>query len=186
MFARIFMEHFPLLPVEEEGRLYDPLIRENFIERVFVLFRWREAMTRSRSRGSLVEFHTRHKLQILSHNENRYRELDRLVACAKEMPLKKLLEQYQERLLEILKFKTTSGKNANVLMHIMRYFKRRLSSDEKQEIIEVIDLYRKGDVPLLVPITLLNHYVRKYKDPYLLHQYYLNPHLTELHLHNHI
>ena len=186
MFARVFMEHFPLLPVEEEGRLHDPVIRENFIERVFALFRWRQAMAQSRSRRSLIEFHTRHKLLILAHNQQRYREMGRLVARAKEMPLKDLLDEYQAQLLEVLKFKTTPKKNANVLMHIMGYFKEQLSSEEKKELLDVIELHRTGSVPLIVPVTLVNHYVRKYREPYLTEQVYLNPHPVELQLRNHV
>ena len=186
MFARIFMEHFPLLPVEEEGRLQDPVIRENFIERVFALFRWRQAMAESRSRRSLIEFHTRHKLLILAHNQQRYREMGRLVARAKDIPLKALLDEYQEQLLEALKFRTTPKKNANVLMHIMGYFKEQLSSEEKKELLDVIELHRTGLVPLIVPITLVNHYVRKYGEPYLMEQTYLNPHPVELQLRNHV
>ncbi len=186
MFARVFMEHFPLLPVEEEGRLHDPVIRENFIERVFALFRWRQAMAQSRSRRSLIEFHTRHKLLILAHNQQRYREMGRLVARAKVMPLKDLLDEYQAQLLEVLKFKTTPKKNANVLMHIMGYFKEQLSSEEKKELLDVIELYRTGSVPLIVPVTLVNHYVRKYREPYLMEQVYLNPHPIELQLRNHV
>jgi uncharacterized protein YbgA (DUF1722 family)/uncharacterized protein YbbK (DUF523 family) len=186
MFARTFMEHFPLLPVEEDGRLHDPAIRENFIERVFTLARWREALADSRSRGTLVEFHTRHKLLILSHHEERYRELGRLVARAKETPLSDLLEKYQADLLETLAYRTTPKKHANVLMHILGYFKDRLTTEEKQELLDVIDLHRNGIVPLLVPVTLVNHYVRKYREPYLMKQYYLNPHPVELQLRNHV
>ena len=180
------MEHFPILPVEEEGRLHDPVIRENFIERVFALFRWRKAMAESRSRGSLIEFHTKHKLLILAHNQQRYREMGRLVAGAKGLPLKDLLEQYQGQLLEVLKFKTTPKKNANVLMHIMGYFREQLSPEEKKELLDVIELHRTGSVPLIVPITLVNHYVRKYREPYLMEQAYLNPHPVELQLRNHV
>jgi len=186
MFARIFMAHFPLLPVEEEGRLHDPVLRENFIERIFALFRWRKAISESRSRRSLIEFHTRQKLLIFSHNEQRYRDMGRLVARAKDIPLKELLEQYQARLLEVLKYKTTPRKHANVLMHIMGYFKEQLSSDEKKEMLDVIELYKSGSVPLIVPITLVNHYVRKYRQPYLEVQTYLNPHPIELQLRNHV
>ena len=186
IFARIFMDHFPLLPVEEEGRLHDPVLRENFIERVFALARWRKAVTESPGRAALVQFHTRHKLLILSHNQQLYRELGRLVSQLKDVPLKEILEQYQRRLLEVLKFKTTPKKNANVLMHIMGYFKEQLTSDEKQELLDVIELHRNGFVPLLVPITLINHYVHKYEEPYLLGQHYLNPHPIELQLRNHV
>lgn len=186
MFARIFMERFPLLPFEEEGRLHDPVLRENFIERIFALFRWRQAVSQSRSRRSLIEFHTKHKLLIFSHNEQRYREMGRLVARVRDLPLKEFLEQYQVRLLEVLKYKTTPRKHTNVLMHIMGFFKKQLSSDEKKEMLDVIELYKSGSVPLIVPITLVNHYVRKYRQPYLKEQTYLNPHPIELQLRNHV
>ncbi len=180
------MEHFPLLPVEEEGRLHDPMLRENFIERLFALRRWRESITQKKSRGILVDFHTRHKLLILSHSPKHYQMMGRLVAGAKDIPLERLYQQYQDLLMESLHLKTTPKKNANVLMHMMGYFKEQLSSGEKQELTEIIDLYRNGYFPLIVPITLMNHYVRKYDQPYLKQQVYLNPHPIELQLRNHV
>jgi uncharacterized protein YbbK (DUF523 family) len=127
LFARQFMEHFPLLPVEEEGRLHDPTIRQNFIERVFALARWRELLAENQSLGSLVEFHTKHKLLILSHSARHYREMGRLVAGAKGVSLQSLLEDYQKQLMEALKLRATPKKNANVLMHMAGYFKRVFS-----------------------------------------------------------
>jgi uncharacterized protein YbgA (DUF1722 family) len=186
MFARIFMEHFPLLPVEDEGRLHDPLLRENFVERIFTLKRWREVLVQKETRGNLVDFHTKHKLLILSHSPKHYQIMGKLVAKAKETSLKELFQQYQVLLMEALKFKTTPKKNSNVLMHMMGYFRERLSSDEKQELLEVIDFYRKVHIPLIVPVTLINHYVRKYDQPYLRQQVYLNPHPLELQLRNHV
>lgn len=186
MFAKIFMEHFPLLPVEEEGRLHDPKLRENFIERIFTLKRWREVLAKKESRGNLVEFHTQQKLLILSHSPKHYQMLGKLVAQAKKFPIGELFRQYQTLLMESLQLKTTPKKNANVLMHMMGYFKEQLSSDEKQELLEIIDLYRKELLPLIVPITLLQHYVRKYDQPYLKEQVYLNPHPLELQLRNHV
>jgi uncharacterized protein YbgA (DUF1722 family)/uncharacterized protein YbbK (DUF523 family) len=186
LFARAFMDHFPLLPVEEEGRLHDPALRENFVERVFALARWREAMEKKRSGGGLVEFHTKHKLLILAHSTEDYRELGRLVARVKQVPLSGLLEEYQKRLLEALKRKATPRKHANVLMHILGYFKDQLSAEEKAELLEIIELHRKEVLPLIVPVTLINHYVRKYRQPYLAGQYYLNPHPIELQLRNHV
>ena len=186
MFARRFMDHFPLLPVEEEGRLHDPALRENFIERVFALARWRELLAGDVDRGSLVEFHTKHKLLILSHSTRHYQEMGRLVARAKQVPLKGLLEQYQKQFMEALKLKATPKKNANVLMHMAGYFKDVLTSGEKAELLEIIDLYRKERMPLIVPITLVNHYVRKYNPPYLKDQVYLHPHPAELQLRNHV
>ncbi|MDY6836918.1 MAG: DUF523 and DUF1722 domain-containing protein [Thermodesulfobacteriota bacterium] len=186
IFARAFMEHFPLVPVEEEGRLHDPKLRENFIERIFVFRRWRELLGQPKARGRLVTFHTKHKLLILSHSPKHYQMMGRLVAWAKGTPLKEVYETYEGLLMEALRLKTTVKKNANVLQHIMGYFKKELSSDEKQELLGVIDQYRQQYVPLIVPITLMNHYVRKYDQPYLEEQYYLHPHPLELQLRNHV
>jgi uncharacterized protein YbgA (DUF1722 family)/uncharacterized protein YbbK (DUF523 family) len=186
LFARVVIEHFPLLPVEEEGRLHDPKLRENFIERIFVFKRWRELLSQSKRRGSLVNFHTEHKLSVLSHSPDLHREMGRLVASAKEMKTSDLYERYGTILMRALGLKTTTKKNVNVLHHIMGYFKKQLSSDEKQELLEVIDHYRQGHVPLIVPITLVNHYVRKHDQLYLKQQYYLNPHPVELQLRNHV
>jgi uncharacterized protein YbgA (DUF1722 family)/uncharacterized protein YbbK (DUF523 family) len=186
MFARIFMEHFPLLPVEEEGRLHDPVLRENFIEHLFVLQRWRELRAAGLNRGGLVAFHTRHKLLILAHSPNHYRELGKLVARVKEVPPPELFDLYQTRLMEALRLKATLKKNTNVLSHLMGYFKRDLSADEKQELLEVINHYYQGYLPLVVPVTLINHYVRKYQQPYLRDQFFLNPHPVELQLRNHV
>lgn len=186
IFARIFMEHFPLIPVEDEGRLHDPELRENFIERIFALKRWREGLSKKRSMGDLVEFHTQHKLLILSHSEKHYRSMGKLVAAGKEIPVTELYARYEALLMEALKLKTTPRKNSNVLMHMMGYFKKQLTSDEKEEVLEIIQDYREGYIPLIVPITLINHYVRKYNQPYLSKQTYLRPHPIELQLRNHV
>ncbi|MGD8924856.1 MAG: DUF523 and DUF1722 domain-containing protein [Syntrophobacterales bacterium] len=186
MFAKIFMDHFPLLPVEEDGRLHDVRLRENFIERIFALKRWRELLGSKRSRGRLVSFHTQHKLLILSHSPKHSRILGKLVAEAKNIPQDQLYSQYQTLFMVALKLKSTIKKNINVLQHMMGYFKRDLSADEKQELLEVIDEYRGEYTPLIVPVTLIKHYVRKYDQPYLKEQIYLNPHPTELKLRNHV
>lgn len=186
IFAKIFMEHFPLLPVEDEGRLHDPKLRENFIERIFTLKRWRDMLAKKPNLGNLVKFHTQHKFLILSHSSKHEQSMGRLVAKAKGMPLKEAFEQYQRLLMEALKLKTTPKKHANVLMHMMGYFKDQLSSDEKQELLEIINHYREGYIPLIVPVTLIQHYVRKYNQPYLKEQVYLNPHPLELQLRNHV
>jgi uncharacterized protein YbgA (DUF1722 family)/uncharacterized protein YbbK (DUF523 family) len=185
LFARAFIERFPRIPVEEEGRLNDPNLRENFIERIFTLKRWRETLEKEKSMGSLVDFHTRHKLLILSHSQTHYRALGKLVAQGKSLPVETLFDHYELQLLESLNLKATVKKNINVLLHLLGYFKKELSSDEKQEVLEIIERYREGYVPLIVPITLINHFVRKYQQPYLLQQVYLNPHPVELKLRNH-
>lgn len=186
MFARVFMDHFPLIPVEEDGRMHDPGIRENFIERIFTMKRWRDIPTGSKSLGALVDFHSRQKLLILSHSQKHYRQMGKLVADGKKMPVKALFNQYEHLLMEALALKTTVKKNTNVLQHLMGYFKKHLTSDEKQELLEVFGLYRQGFVPLIVPLTLINHYVRKYDQPYLKMQMYLNPHPVELKLRTHV
>ena len=186
MFAREFMQHFPLLPVEDEGRLHDPGLRENFLERLFSLQRWRDTLALGPKPGHLVDFHTRHKLLIMSHSPKHYALLGKLVAQIKGIPLPELYEQYQTLLMEALRLKTTIKKNVNVLLHVMGYFKKNLSPAEKEELLEIIDEYRKGYIPLIVPVTLLNHYVRKYDQSYLKDQYYLHPHPIELKLRNHV
>jgi uncharacterized protein YbgA (DUF1722 family)/uncharacterized protein YbbK (DUF523 family) len=186
IFAKVFMDHFPLIPVEEEGRLHDAKIRENFVERIFTLKRWRKLQENGRSLGKLVDFHTRNKLLILSHSPKHCRIMGHLVAEGKKDPIRELNSKYEALLMETLKLKATIKKNVNVLQHIMGYFKRQLSHDEKQELLEIIQSYHNEDIPLIVPVTILNHYVRKYDEPYLLKQTYLNPHPLALHLRNHV
>jgi uncharacterized protein YbgA (DUF1722 family)/uncharacterized protein YbbK (DUF523 family) len=186
LFARAFMEHFPRIPVEEDGRLHDPALRENFIERIFALKRWRESLAGGRDPGRLVDFHTRHKLLCLSHSPKHYRAMGRLVAGGKSMSLDRLYAEYEGLLMESLALKATVAKNTNVLHHMMGYFKRDLTADEKQELLEVIEEYRGGLVPLVVPVTLVNHYVRKYDKEYLAQQAYLRPHPVSLKLRNHV
>lgn len=185
IFARTFMERFPLLPVEEEGRLHDPVLRENFIERIFACKRWGEAAAAGRKAASLVKFHSAHKLLLLSHSEKHYREMGKLVARAGTIPARELFALYETLLMEALRLKATPAKNANVLQHMAGYFKKQLSAGERQELQEVIGEYRRGDIPLVVPVTLIRHYVRKYDEPYLKDQVYLHPHPQELKLRNH-
>lgn len=184
MFARAFMDHFPLLPVEEEGRLHDMILRENFIESVFVYRRWRDTLA-DPTPGNLVNFHTHHKMLLRAHSEKHYRELGHVVAQAGSLDSDSLLAAYQTSLMAAMKLKPTVKKHVNVLLHIMGHFKKLLSKDEKQELLEVIDNFKEHHVPLIVPITLMNHYVRKYDEQYLQQQYYLKPHPIELRLRNH-
>jgi uncharacterized protein YbgA (DUF1722 family)/uncharacterized protein YbbK (DUF523 family) len=186
LFARAFTRHFPLLPVEEEGRLNDAKLRETFIEQIFTLKRWRETMACGRSMKNLVEFHTRHKLLVLSHSPAHAKRMGKLVAEGKQMPIDEVYTRYERLLIETLRLKTTVKKNRNVLEHILGYFKAQLSADEKQEMLDIFDRYRREFVPLIVPVTLLNHYVRKFDQPYLKQQVYLNPHPIALKLRNHV
>ena len=186
LFAAAFTARFPRIPAEEEGRLHDPGLRENFIEQVFALRRWREALEKRRSMGNLVEFHTREKLLLMAHSPKHYREIGRLVAEGKKMNALDLYDRYEAMLIEALGLRATVSKHTNVLMHVLGYFKKQLSADEKQEVLELIENYRNGHLPLIVPVTLLNHFVRKYRQPYLSDQTYLNPHPLDLQLRNHV
>lgn len=186
IFTRMFMERFPRIPVEEEGRLTDPVLREMFVERVFCLRRLRDLLARPHSRGALVDFHTDHKLLLLSHDRGLYEEMGRLVAGAKTVPIGTLYRKYEEVFMAALARKATPKKCADVLSHMMGYFRKMTSTAEKQEMIEVIDQYRRRLVPLVVPVTLIRHYVRKYDVAYLARQVFLNPHPVELMLRNHV
>ena len=186
IFTRMFMERFPLIPVEEEGRLTDPVLREMFIQRVFCFRRFRDLLGRPLSRGALVDFHTDHKMLLLSHDRGHYEEMGRLVAGAKELPVGILHEKYQALFMAALAHKATPKKCADVLTHMMGHLKKMLSSDEKQELIAVIDQYRRRLIPLVVPVTLVRHYVRKHGIAYLARQVFLDPHPVELMLRNHV
>ena len=186
IFAGEFMARFPLLPVEEEGRLHDPGLRENFIERIFALKRWREVLDHKPRMKDLVDFHTRNKLLVLSHSPKHYQEMGKLVAQSESLDFQERLGRYQILLLEALRIKASNKKHTNVLLHMLGYFKKELTADEKQELLTIIDHYKQELIPLVVPITLFIHYVQKYKKAYLKEQYYLNPHPLELKLRNHV
>lgn len=186
LWAHAFTDHFPLIPVEEDGRLNDPKLRENFIEQIFGLKRWRDALEKPRRVGAIVEFHTRNKLLVLSHSPKIYRLMGKLVANGKHLPIGELYRQYETLFIKSLRLKTTIKKTVNVVQHMMGFFKKQLTKDEKQELLEIIESYRRELIPLIVPITLFNHYVRKYQQPYLANQTYLHPHPSELKLRNHV
>lgn len=186
LFARAFMERFPLLPVEDEGRLHDAGLKENFIERIFVFKRWQDLVRQGLTLSRLIDFHSDHKLILMAHSPTALKELGALVASGKNKNLEDLARQYLKTMMGDLKLIATVRKNTNVLEHVMGYFKKQLSNDEKAELKTLINHYHKGLIPLIVPVTLLNHYVRKYREPYLARQFYLNPHPLELMLRNHV
>jgi len=186
LFAAAVTRQFPLLPVEEEGRLHDPSLRENFIERVFAYRRWKDFRQGDGSLGGLVSFHAHHKFQLMAHNPMLYREMGKLVADGKEKSRDSLLANYEADFLHCLGYHATPRKNADVLMHIMGFFKNELAAGEKAELLEVIGDYRQSLVPLVVPLVLIRHYVRRFGQPYLREQTYLAPHPAELMLRNHV
>lgn len=186
IFAGRFAASFPNIPLEEDGRLHDAKLRENFIERIFVMQRWRDLVSADRSLGGLVRFHASHKYLLMAHSQDSLKQMGVLVASGRKQTLDKLYADYLDMLTNALERIATVRKNTNVLMHIMGYFKKQLDKDEKQELTELIERYHSQLVPLVVPLTLINHYVRKHRPSYLLDQVYLNPHPAELMLRNHV
>lgn len=186
VFAAALLERFPHLPVEEEGRLCDPHLRENFIERVFAYRRLRSFFAARWTVGGLVAFHTAHKLQLLAHSPRHYEALGRLVARAKRSPRHEVRAEYEQGFMEALAVLATAKRQVNVLQHMTGYFRDRLDEESRRELAAVIEDYRTGLVPLIVPITLVRHYVRLLGVAYLRGQVYLEPHPKELMLRNHV
>lgn len=186
MFAAALLEACPQLPVEEDGRLNDPRLRENFFVRLFA-YRRLESLFAGRWRvGDLVRFHTAEKLLLMAHDLGGYRALGKLVADPKQLPRKELAATYRRVYMETLRKIATTRKQTNVLQHALGYFKKLLSPAERHELLDLIDDYRLGLVPLIVPITLLRHHVRLHGVDYLAGQIYLEPHPKELLLRNHV
>lgn len=186
VFAEALAARFPFLPIEEEGRLADPQIRDNFVERVFAYRRLRDLFASRWTVGALVAFHTAHKLTLMAHSIKAYQELGRLVASAKDQPRGELESRYMEGFMTALGVIATTRKHTNVLQHMAGYFKTLLDGAGRAELAAAIEDYRLGLVPLIVPITLLRHYVRKHEMAYLAGQVYLDPHPKELMLRNHV
>ena len=186
LFAARLMERFPHLPVEEEGRLSDPRLRENFVERVFAYSSLRDLFNGPWNVGALVHFHTAHKLTLMAHSPEAYRRLGRLVARAKAIPRQAIESRYSKLFMETLGVIATPRRHTNVLQHLAGYFKNQLDRESKAELAEAIDDYRRQLVPLIVPITLLRHHIRVYQNAYLAGQIYLEPHPKELMLLNHV
>ena len=183
-YAQALMNSNPLLPVEEEGRLQDPVLRENFIERIFVYYRWQMFLQNQPTIGKLVEFHAQHKYALLAHSQDGYKELGQLVANQQKLGQEKVFSEYGSKLMSYFKIRATRKNNTNVLQHIQGYLKEQIDTHDKQELNEVIEQYRIGLVPLVVPITLLRHHFRKYTNDYIQHQTYMNPYPQELMLRN--
>lgn len=186
IFAAAMMERFPLLPVEEEGRLCDAKLRENFIERVFAYRRLKDLFGSRWSAASLVRFHTSHKMSLLAHSTAAYNDLGRLVATAGSLPRPRLRTEYETAFMATLAKPATRQRHTNVLHHMAGHFKKRVDAPSRAELAACISEYRAGLVPLIVPITLIRHYVRLLAIEYLAGQVYLQPHPRELMLRNHV
>jgi uncharacterized protein YbgA (DUF1722 family)/uncharacterized protein YbbK (DUF523 family) len=186
VFAEELATRLPMLPIEEEGRLGDPSLRENFIERVFAAARWRAFVAARPRARDLVAFHAAEKFAILAHSPAGYAELGRLVATAGRTLTREKLDAYGRLMMQARAARATRARHANVLQHLAGFFKRRLEGDQRAELAEVIADYRAGVVPLVVPLTLVRHHVRHHGIGYLAEQTYLNPHPKELMLRNHV
>jgi uncharacterized protein YbgA (DUF1722 family)/uncharacterized protein YbbK (DUF523 family) len=186
LFAAALATRLPNLPVEEEGRLTDAGLRENFIERVFAYHRLQTLWSTRWSLGDLVSFHTAHKMSLLAHSTEGYRALGKLVADGKSMPKTDLRQRYEADFMATLKRLATRGRQANVLTHMLGHLRKSLDDKDKHELLAVIEDYRLGMVPLVVPVTLLRHHVRRLDVAYLLGQVYLDPHPKELMLRNRV
>ncbi len=186
LYAAVLHARMPTLPVEEEGRLCDPRLRENFVERVFAYRRLRTLFAPRWSVGQLVRFHTAHKLSLLAHGPAAYASLGRLVARARQMPRGELQAEYERTFMGVLSRVSTPARHANVLQHIAGYFRDQLDPESGAELLALIEDHRNGLVPLVVPITLIRHHVRRLGIEYLQGQVYLAPHPKELALRNHV
>jgi uncharacterized protein YbgA (DUF1722 family)/uncharacterized protein YbbK (DUF523 family) len=187
MFANAFMKRFPHLPVEEEGRLHDLPLRENFIERIFTHARWTRLVEENSTPGGLVKFHTAIKMTLLAHSPEHYTQLGRLVAQAGTLPWDELSAQYYTELMNGMTILATRGRHANTLQHLMGFLKNQLSAEDKAELLNLIEDYRNSMVPLIVPITLLKHHLARHPVPdWVQQQTYLHPYPKELMLRNHV
>jgi uncharacterized protein YbgA (DUF1722 family)/uncharacterized protein YbbK (DUF523 family) len=184
-FARVLLARLPLLPVEEEGRLHDPALRESFVERVFAHARWKQALP-GLTRGGLVAFHTAHKLTLLAHSPAAYRRLGALVGSQQKGSIAPVAAEYGKGLMEALRVPATRGRHTNVLQHMLGYFREVLAADDRKELEQVVADYGRGLVPLVVPLTLVRHHVRRNGVGYLAGQVYLDPDPKELCLRNHV
>jgi uncharacterized protein YbgA (DUF1722 family)/uncharacterized protein YbbK (DUF523 family) len=185
LFAAVLLDRFPQMPAEEEGRLQDPTLRENFIERIFAYHRW-QTFRKSTSARALIEFHTQHKFLLLAHSDRHYRRLGRIVAATADRSVGESVEAYGAEFMDALAVHATAKKHSNVLQHMLGYFSKELSTDERKEVSDLIEDFRRQLVPLIAPITLMRHYVKKYDVSYLQDQIYLEPSPKELMLRNHV
>lgn len=186
IFTQALRARYPNLPVEEEGRLNDAVIRDNFITRIYAYQRWQEFVENTPTVSKLMIFHQNHKLLLMAHNVSAYQRLGRLVAKVNPDNLRQSYEHYGDDFMQTLCFKASIKKHTNVLQHLSGYLKKEAGREDKQEILDVIEQYRLGYIPLIVPITLLKHYFRIYPNDYVANQMYLNPYPNELMLRNYI
>lgn len=186
IFARVIGERLPLLPLEEEGRLNDPVLRENFVNRVFVYRRWQDLLAGGLTPAKLIDFHTRHKYLVMAHSAAAYQRLGRMLSDLSRGRTATTAPVYFEELMQALRRRASRRGHYNVMQHIMGYLSRRIDGADKAELLDAIDRYKREETPLVVPMTLFRHYFRVHPDPYIQSQTYLHPHPDSLRLRNHI
>jgi len=186
LFAAAMVRRFPMLPIEEEGRLNDPRLRENFVERIFAYRRLTTLFEGRWSMRDVVRFHTAHKLTLMAHKQVAYQQLGRLVASGKAMPRREFQDRYSSEFMTALSAMATPRRQSNVLQHMLGYFKQALDRDDRAELLGLIEDHAAGRVPLVVPLTLFAHHIRRCGVSYLAEQIYLRPHPVELMLRNHV
>ncbi|MCE0495022.1 YbgA family protein [Vibrio salinus] len=182
LYTQALMERFPWLPVEEDGRLNDAVLRENFVSRVYRLHDFRQSVEPDPTAKRVIDFHSRYKLTLMAHHPQSYQSLGKMVASISDYDINDFVAKYREQFMAALCHRVSRKNNTNVLMHIQGYFKRTLTKEQKSELAMLIDDYRMGHQPLLAPLTLIKHYLNMYPDPYLQHQKFLEPYPQELRL----
>jgi uncharacterized protein YbgA (DUF1722 family)/uncharacterized protein YbbK (DUF523 family) len=180
IYARVLLERMPLLPVEEEGRLNDPVLRENFVTRVYVLHRWQQLRVERMTAAKLIDFHSRQKYLVMAHSQAAYQRLGQMLSHLKQVDLEAVADMYVAELMAALARRVTRKRHVNVLHHIMGYFTDHIDAGDKAELLASIEAYRREEVALVVPITLLRHHLRRHPDPYMEKQVYLVPHPEKL------
>ena len=186
LFVRALRQTNPELPLEEEARMNDAVLRENFIARVFAYDDWKTSIEPDPSYHAIIQFHSRQKYLLMAHHYEGYRELGRYLADAHQQPLPEVMQHYISRFMHHMSHKATRKTHTNVLMHILGYLKKEIDSECKQELLDAIEQYRQEHVHLVVPLALLKHYVKRFGSDYIRSQTYLNPHPHELGLRNYI
>jgi len=185
-FAEVICQQLPDLPIEEEGRLNDAVLRENFVNRVFVYHRWQGLLQQGLDAKALIAFHSAHKYLVMAHSQAAYRRLGRLLSQLKGADMQRVGREYQRELMSALKRRVSRARHVNVLQHLQGYLKEKIDADDKSELGAAIEDYRRGEVPLVVPMRLLGHYFRRHPDDYVAQQVYLDPAPARLGLRNHV
>ena len=185
-YAEVICQQLPDLPIEEEGRLNDAVLRENFVNRVFVYHRWQKLCEQGLDAASLIDFHSRHKYLVMAHSQAAYKRLGRLLSHLKGADMQRVGREYQRELMGALKRRVSRARHVNVLQHIQGYLKQNIDAGDKAELGTAIEEYRRGEVPLVVPMRLLRHYFRRHPDDYIASQVYLEPAPASLGLRNHV